>query len=67
MGRRLALVLIVLVSLSSSCLMFIPSVRADVEVIQTSCGISVDNIIEGQPIVIKVQIFPAPPSGEVIF
>ncbi len=39
-------------------------VKAQIENINTSSGIFVDNIVEGQPITITIQIYPAPPSGE---
>jgi len=39
-------------------------VQAQIENISTSSGIFVGNIVEGQPITITIQIYPAPPSGE---
>jgi hypothetical protein len=63
MSKTLALAL-VLVFLTSSSITIIQPAKAEVETVGTSCGIFVDNIVEGQPINIVVQIYPAPPSGE---
>ena len=34
--------------------------------VSTTCNIFVDALVEGQPITIKLQIYPAPPEGEII-
>ena len=53
--------------IASSSLLVIQPAKAEVESVGTSCSISIqpDNIVEGQPITVVVQIFPAPPSGEI--
>jgi hypothetical protein len=57
------LLLVTIISISS--LLITQSVKAEVENVSTSCGIFVDSIVEEQPVTVVVQIFPAPPSGEV--
>jgi hypothetical protein len=64
MSKSVAL-LLVLVFLTASSLTIIQSVKGSVENVGTSCGIFVDDIVEGQPITITVQIYPAPPAGEI--
>ena len=63
MSKNTALVL-VLIFLTASSITIIQPAKAEVENVGTSCSIFVDNIVEGQPITITVQIYPAPPSGE---
>ena len=57
------LLLVAVIAISS--LLLIKPVTAEVENISTSCYILVDNVVEGQPVTVTVQIFPAPPAGEV--
>jgi hypothetical protein len=65
MGRTNKLNILILIAIVAiSSLLFIQPAKAEVENVSTSCGIFVDSIVEGQPITIGVQIFPAPPSGE---
>lgn len=49
----------------TSVLFIMQPAKAEIEKVGTSCSIFVDDVVEGQPITITVQIFPAPPSGEV--
>lgn len=49
---------------SVSILLIILPAKAVVQNVETSSGIFVDNIVEGQPINLVVQIYPAPPAGE---
>jgi hypothetical protein len=62
--RRNVALLLVLVSLIASSITIIQPVRASIESVGTSCSIFVDDVVEGQPITITVQIYPAPPAGE---
>jgi hypothetical protein len=65
MDRSKVCLVLVVVLAANSLLMIIP-VDAQVENVSTFCGIFVNNIIfEGHPVTVTVQIFPAPPSGEV--
>jgi hypothetical protein len=65
MDRSKVCLVLVVVLAAYSLLMIIP-VNAQVENVSTSCGIFVNNIVfEGHPVTVTVQIFPAPPSGEV--
>jgi len=56
--------LLVVIIVASNMVIFQPA-KAEVEIVSTSCGIFVDNIVEGEPITITVQMYPAPPVGEV--
>ncbi len=62
-GKYVSLSLVVTLALYS--LLMVTPTNAQTETIATSCTISVDKTIEGQPIKITFQMFPAPPSGEV--
>ena len=46
-------------------LLAIQPVKASVENVGTSCYLYTDDIVEPQPITVMVQIFPAPPEGEI--
>ena len=59
--------LLVLVFLTATCITIIQPAKAEVENVGTSCSIFVDNIVEGQPINVVVQIYPAPPSTNDVF
>jgi hypothetical protein len=59
-----AIAMVVLVFLTASSITIVQPVKASVESVVTSCSIFVDNIVEGQPINVTVQIYPAPPAGE---
>jgi hypothetical protein len=68
MKRRLALtfILILLISINlTSSLFIIQPVKASVESIGTSCYLFAEDVVEPQPITVEVQIYPAPPEGEV--
>lgn len=57
---------LLLIAITAVLVLFlIQSTQAEIENIGTSCSIIVDDVVEGQPITITVQIFPAPPLGEV--
>jgi hypothetical protein len=56
--------LLVVIIVASSMMISQPA-TAEVEIVSTSCGIFVDNIVEGEPITFTVQLYPAPPIGEV--
>lgn len=56
--------LLVVIIVASSMLIIQPA-KAEGEIVATSCGIFVDNIVEGEPITLTVQMYPAPPVGEV--
>jgi len=62
--KKTPLLLLIAVVLIISRFVICP-VKAEVETISTSCGIFVDNIVEGEPITLTVQMYPAPPVGEV--
>lgn len=42
----------------------IQPVEAQAERVTTSCTIFVDNIVEGQPVTVTIQMSPATPTGE---
>jgi hypothetical protein len=46
-------------------LLAIPPVKGSVENVGTSCYLFADDIVEPQRVTVEVQIFPAPPEGEV--
>jgi hypothetical protein len=56
--------LLLIIILITSWLVICPA-KAEVENISTTCGIFVDSIIEGQPVTITIQVYPAPPEGQV--
>jgi len=60
-----AIVLLPVTLIVTIGLLVIYPARAEVENVGTSCSIIVDNIVEGQPITITIQMYPAPPVGEV--
>ena len=61
--KRIELLSLIALTLAISWVTICP-VQAQIENVGTSSGIFVDNIVEGQPISITIQIYPAPPSGE---
>jgi len=61
--KKLEVLSLIALTLAISWVTICPA-KAQIENISTSSGIFVDNIVEGQPITITVQIYPAPPSGE---
>ena len=68
--KKKALVIILILALvisimAASNLLIIQPVKASVENVGTSCSIFVDDIVEPQPITVTVQIYPAPPEGEI--
>jgi hypothetical protein len=65
MKRTVLTLVIILALLLFIGLLVIYPARAEVENVGTSCSIIVDNIVEGQPITITIQMYPAPPVGEV--
>ncbi len=52
------------VILVASSLFIVEPTTAQTESITTSCSISVYNILEGQPVAVTLQVYPAPPVGE---
>jgi hypothetical protein len=67
MGNIKVYTFLLIVFIAASSLLIIQPVKAQVETVSTSCGIFVDNIVEGQPVIVEVQIYPAPPSGEIFY
>jgi hypothetical protein len=63
LGKCFTLCLVVVLVVSS--LLLIESTKAQVENVRTSCNITITDILEGQPIPCSIQIYPAPPEGEV--
>jgi hypothetical protein len=63
--RKSFVPLLVLILLSAYPLTIVQLVKASVENVGTSCSIFVDDIVEPQPITVIVQIYPAPPEGEI--
>ena len=63
MSKNIA-ILLVFVFITASYFTAIELVKGQVESVGTSCSIFADDIVEGKPIIIKVQIYPAPPEGE---
>lgn len=57
--------LLLIAIMAASSPLIIQPAKAEVENVTTSSSILVDNIVEGQPVIAVVQIFPAPPSGEI--
>jgi hypothetical protein len=45
-------------------LVLVEPTKAQTERITTSCAILVDNIVEGQPVTVTIQMSPATPTGE---
>jgi hypothetical protein len=52
------------VSLLMGCVVVNPA-DGEAENVTTACNVFVDEIDEGQPVTVSVQIYPAPPEGEV--
>ncbi len=63
--RKSFVLLLVLILLLAYPLTIVQLVKASVENVRTSCSIFVDDIVEPQPITVIVQIYPAPPDGEI--
>ena len=63
-SKKARVLLLLAITLITSWLVIYPA-RAQVVNVNTSCGIFVENIVEGQPVTVTVQIFPAPSEGEV--
>jgi hypothetical protein len=63
--RKSVILLLVLILLSAYPMTIVQLAKASVENVGTSCSILVDDIVEPQPITVEVQIYPAPPEGEV--
>jgi len=61
-GNYLLVLFVVILALN---LLTIQPVEAQVENVTTSCTIIVNDIIDGQPVTLAIQIYPAPPEGEV--
>jgi hypothetical protein len=62
-GLALVLVLVFLTVMTLIVVSFQP-VNAQVERVTTSCAIFVDNIVEGQPVTVTIQMSPPTPTGE---
>ena len=63
MAKHMSLYLVTVLAVSS-LFMVIPT-EAQVENVTTSSNIIVTDILEGQPIPCSIQIYPAPPTGEI--
>jgi hypothetical protein len=62
-GKSLAFILILTMAVSS--LLILPPAKGQVESFGTSCSIIVYDVVEGQPVNVLVQMYPAPPAGEI--
>jgi hypothetical protein len=63
--RKSITLLLVLILLSACPMTIFQLARAEVENVGTSCSILANDIVEPQPITVMVQMYPAPPEGEV--
>ena len=63
--RKSITLLLVLILLSAYPMTIFQLARAEVENVGASCSIFVDEIVEPQPVTVMVQIYPAPPEGEI--
>lgn len=62
MGKCFTLCLVVVLVVSS--LLLIESTEAQFDSVTTYCDIFVDDVVEGQPVTITIQMSPATPTGE---
>ena len=62
LGKHLSIFLLVM--LAFSILLMIESTKAQFDRVTTYCDISVDDIVEGQPVAVTIQMSPATPTGE---
>jgi hypothetical protein len=56
--------LCLVVALAVSSLLLIESAKAQIEQVPTYCDILVDDIVEGQPVTVTIQMSPATPTDE---
>jgi hypothetical protein len=63
LGKSFCLCLVVILAVYS--LFIVEPATAQTEIVPTSCSISVYSELEGQPVAVNVQVYPAPPVGEV--
>ncbi len=62
MGKYLTFLLVVMLIILT--LIMVEPAKAQGERVATYCTISVDNIVEGQPVTATIQMSPATPTGE---
>ena len=51
--------------LTASSLFIVEHTAAQTENVTTSCSISIYSVLEGQPVTVYIQVYPAPSIGEV--
>jgi hypothetical protein len=62
LGKHLSICLLVVLAFSS--LLMIESTKAQFDRVTTYCDISVNEVVEGQPVTVTIQMSPATPTGE---